>query len=159
METFLPTSLSADNSMSVCLCLSFWESVSWTCGLLPISSLKVLVSYCVRYAEPPQGVVRTHPARVFRALTLTRALVLYLWVKTPLGVLHQKFCISDIPITICNSCKIMVMKQQQNNFMAGESPQPEELYVLKVTALGWLRTPALDSQKFFLSFLLCPSSL
>jgi hypothetical protein len=36
------------------------------------------------------------------------------------GDKYQIFCISDIYITIHNSTKITVMKQQQNNFMVGD---------------------------------------
>jgi hypothetical protein len=40
-------------------------------------------------------------------------------VMTPAGVTDQMSCISDIYITIHNTTKVTVMKQQQNNFTAG----------------------------------------
>ena len=36
------------------------------------------------------------------------------------GIEYQIYCISDIDITILSSSKIMVMKEQQNHFMAGD---------------------------------------
>jgi hypothetical protein len=44
------------------------------------------------------------------SLSVTRTVVLNLWVSTHLGVAHQISCISDIYINIHNSNKITVIK-------------------------------------------------
>ena len=56
------------------------------------------------------------------SLEVAKAVVLNLWVTTPLGN-H----ISDIYIMTYYSSKIATMKEQQNNFMAWGSAQHEEL--------------------------------
>lgn len=47
---------------------------------------------------------------VCKNLACSKAVVLNVWVATPLGVEYQKSCISDIYIIICNSDKSTTMK-------------------------------------------------
>lgn len=64
------------------------------------------MSHCAGHAELLQAVVGTHLAHVLRALTQTRALVLNLWVETPLGVYIRYPAYADIHITIQRVVKL-----------------------------------------------------
>ena len=75
------------------------------------------------------------------------------WFSTCVSrLLWQTFISKYIYITIHNSSQIKVMKQQQNNFMVRVSTTCG--MVLKVTALGRLRSTALELGRFSSSLLI-----